>query len=102
MDSNQTTPPPPTQSPITPPRAPELPASPEKLLPTAHGGSWGAFIGIAIIIIVLIVGALYFWGAQLEKQDRIENAAVEENVKTEKSTRSDFDTDADGFEETAE
>lgn len=80
---------------------PKLPPQPEKLLPAASGGSWGAFFGIAIIIIVLVVGALYFWGAQLEKQDQIENAA-EENVNTEKSTLSGFDTDVDGFEETAE
>lgn len=28
--------------------------------------SWGAVIGVGIIIVMLLVGALYFWGAHLE------------------------------------
>lgn len=75
---------------------PKLPPQPEKLLPAASGGSWGAFFGIAIIIIVLVVGALYFWGAQLEKQERKESANAEE------STRSDLGNGLDGFEDITE
>ena len=93
MDPNQPSPIPP---PVTPPRAPELPTQPEKLLPAASGGSWGAFIGIVIIIIVLVVGALYFWGAQLEKQEELQNAGAEE------STSTDFDSALNDFEEITE
>ena len=71
---------PPTEpAPQTPPAPtiPALPKQPENLLPPAHGGSWGAFFGIVIIVIVLVIGALYFWGMQLEKQEAIENAGTE-------------------------
>lgn len=86
------TPPIPSQPPAPQPAAnlntPELPRAPEKLLPTAtsaaragltppparaehaggHKTSWGAALGIVIIILVLIVGALYFWGAKLVEE----------------------------------
>jgi len=81
---------PPTQpAPQTPvaPAIPALPKQPDKFLPNraiptgfsppAHGSSWGAFVGIVIIVIVLVVGALYFWGMQLEKQEAMENAEIE-------------------------
>ena len=98
MDPNQ---PSPVTAPVTPARAPELPRQPEKLLPAAHGGdSWGAFIGIVIIIIVLVVGALYFWGAQLEKQEALPNAGAEEANK--QPSPSDFVEELGGFEEIAE
>ena len=106
MDQNQLSPTPPieprtyTPAAQTPP-APAIPALPkqaDKFLPPAHGGSWGAFFGIVIIVIVLVVGALYFWGMQLEKQEVIENAGTEE-VSSEQSTLSDFDTGLNGFDE---
>ena len=64
-----------TPSPVVPPVAPVLPTGPEKLLtpqssptpPQKH--SWGALIGIIIILLVLVVGALYFWGAKLAKEE---------------------------------
>lgn len=86
MDPNQTTPIPPTQPPATPPPIRELPKQPEKLLSAAHGGSWGAILGIVIIIIVLVVGALYFWGAQLEKQEALQNTEEGQDF-------SDFDSE---------
>lgn len=49
---------------------PELPKAPGKLLSApAHHTSWGALAGILIILIVLIIGGLYFWGAELSKED---------------------------------
>lgn len=58
---------------------PELPHMPEKLLestPTRaeyagghKSGSWGAAIGIVIILLVLVIGALYFWGAKLAEEE---------------------------------
>jgi|GEM_PF-1134019 len=47
---------------------------PEKLLtppPPAHQQKtpWGEIIGIVIIIAILIVGALYVWGAKLAQED---------------------------------
>lgn len=101
MDS-PSTPPAPSQPPAPQPAAnfnmPELPHVPEKLLEPPHqtNGSWGAILGIVIIIIVLIVGALYFWGAQLEKQEGLQNA------DGEGQDFSDFDSELGGFEEIAE
>ncbi len=56
-------------TPPQPPATPELPKQPEKLLPAPHHTSWGAVLGIIIILLVLIVGALYFWGTELAEQD---------------------------------
>lgn len=35
---------------------------------TKSGNSFGALFGIIVIIVVLLLGALYFWGAQLSKE----------------------------------
>lgn len=77
MDFNQISrPSPSTQaaSAGTPASVPKFTPPAEKLLPSPNGNSWGALIGIIIVIIVLIVGVLYFWGAQLEKQEMREGA----------------------------
>lgn len=86
MDSTQQ-PSAPPQLPVTPKPEPALPKQPEKLLSSPNGNSWGAFIGIIIVVIVLIIGALYFWGAQLEKQDALKNAGslpLAEEIETGK------------------
>lgn len=41
---------------------------PEQELPHKEGGA-GALIGAAIVIILLALGALYFWGAKLDEAD---------------------------------
>lgn len=40
----------------------------------------GPVIGIAIIIVILIFGGLYYWGAKISKQDAIDN---QENLTAE-------------------
>ncbi|MDO8620204.1 MAG: hypothetical protein Q7R64_02545 [bacterium] len=66
MDPNQSSP----TTPITPVSPlTELPHGPEKLLPAPHKSSWGAWFGILIILIVLTIGALYFWGEKLTEED---------------------------------
>jgi hypothetical protein len=75
MDFPQQPSPAPTQPPAPQPAAnlnlPELPHAPEKLLTPPHekNGSWGALAGSIVIILVLIVGALYFWGAKLAEEE---------------------------------
>ena len=71
MELNQIQPP---SQPKTPPvssvpKTPEFPKGPEKLLMAPHHTSWGAALGIVIILILLVVGALYFWGAKLTRDD---------------------------------
>ena len=50
---------------------PTLPHTPEtdtdRMLPEGHPSGNGPVIGIIIIVILLIFGALYFWGAQLNR-----------------------------------
>ena len=74
MDPNHTYP----QTPVQPPvkqnvpesfSVPELPHGPEKLLPSPHRGSLGAAFGIVIILIIVVVGALYFWNYKLASED---------------------------------
>lgn len=88
MDSNQ-----PTSTPPTPPSAepqiaapmatPQLPHQSEKLLSAPPRTSWGALIGIIIILAVLIVSALYFWGAKLTERDTLlKNPGTETDVET--------------------
>ncbi len=88
MDPTHTptvTPTPPPAPAVIPsaPTAPELPKQPEHLLPPVQKGSWGAFVGIVIIVIVLVIGALYFWGVQLEKQENLQSAGTEGTPATE-------------------
>lgn len=41
----------------------------EKLLPPGHKEPIGPTVGIVIIVILMIVGALYFWGASMNRQN---------------------------------
>ena len=41
----------------------------EHLLPPAQKNSIGPIVGAVIIVALLILGALYFWGAHLNAQD---------------------------------
>ena len=56
-----------------------LPQSPipneneDRLLPPAQKSSAGPLIGIIIIIVLLVFGALYFWGAHLNSQSTSNN-----------------------------
>ena len=45
----------------------------DRLLPPAQKSSVGPIAGIIIIIVLLVVGALYFWGAHLNAQNDSEN-----------------------------
>ncbi|GEM_PF-2114230 len=45
----------------------------DHLLPPASKSPVGPIIGVIIIVALLIVGALYFWGAHLNAQNNPEN-----------------------------
>ena len=38
-------------------------------LPPGHKSGAGPVVGVIIIVIVLILGGLYFWGAQLNREE---------------------------------
>lgn len=43
---------------------------------SGHKSSAGPLIGTAIVVILLLLGALYFWGAQLNRQKTMEQLPV--------------------------
>jgi hypothetical protein len=43
--------------------------------------SWGAIVGIIIVVLVLIIGTLYFWGKELEEASQL--PPVDETVTGE-------------------
>ena len=51
-----------------PPQSPIPNENEDRLLPPGHKSGAGGLIGIIIIIVLLIFGALYFWGAHLNNQ----------------------------------
>lgn len=60
----------------------------ELQIPVKTGGSWGAVIGIAIIILVLIFGGLYFWGAKLSQSDQEKGVSPAAEEETPSNTSS--------------
>lgn len=51
-----------------PPVSPIPNENADRLLPPAHKSGAGALVGIVIILILLVVGAFYFWGSLLNAQ----------------------------------
>lgn len=52
--------------PPAPQRTPET--HPDHLLAAGHTSGSGPIIGVIVIVIMLILGGLYFWGAQLNRE----------------------------------
>lgn len=52
-----------------PPQSPIPNENEDRLLPAGHKSGVGPIVGIIIIIVLLILGALYFWGAHLNAQN---------------------------------
>lgn len=44
--------------------------------PRPSGGRVGPIVGAAIIVVLMIFGALYFWGSYLNQQDQQNNSAA--------------------------
>jgi hypothetical protein len=62
---------PPTPPPQTPDTQPHINAMPKEAQHSHRPkASVGPTIGIVIIVILLIFGALYFWGAKLNSEDQ--------------------------------
>ena len=47
-------------------RTPET--HPDHLLPAGHKSGTGPIIGVIVIVVMLVLGGLYFWGAQLNRE----------------------------------
>jgi uncharacterized protein HemX len=57
MDTN-------TQEQYTPEETAHMPSSPE----SPEKGSWGSTIGIILIVAVIVIGGLYFWGQKIDER----------------------------------
>jgi len=65
-----------SSTPTPPPREnPGVPTSAQQ-----HGRETGPVVGIIIIIIVLILGGLYVWGARLSKMDQIADTGSDQTA----------------------
>ena len=95
MEPQQYTPTPQTNTPVPPP-----PMMPSKSSPV------GSIIGAIIVIIILIFGGLYFWGAQLEKEqaqdDQLPFIPATQSNDTMQSDQSDQIADIDADVQTAD
>lgn len=58
------------------------PSSPLSPMPKKEGGM-GAIVGVIIIVIVLILGGLYFWGERLYKETPAQQAGEQGAADTE-------------------
>lgn len=64
--------------------ASSLPTPPKRLLTAPLRTSWGAFIGISILLAGLVIGALYFWGARLAERDAtLKDSTTSANTETQ-------------------
>lgn len=48
---------------------PMAPAQEDQMRPVSPKGGVGPLIGSIIVIVILVIGAIYFWGDMLNKQD---------------------------------
>jgi hypothetical protein len=60
----------------------QIPSPETQQSPAASGTSFGPIIGIGVIILALVVGALYFWGGAIAK-DEAELAPVSSSDEVE-------------------
>lgn len=67
-------------------------------MPEEHGNTVGPVVGTIVIVAVLVIGGLYYWGAQLNKQ-----SAVDESLTAEDITAAvDTSTEALGIQSTSD
>jgi uncharacterized protein HemX len=68
---------PPVQTPQTPPV--QTPQTPPVQTPEGDGGSVGPIVGSVIVIIIIIIGGLYFWGQKLSTDKTADEIRAEED-----------------------
>lgn len=66
----------------TPPSLPKMPSPSQELPAPTYRGSLGAAFGIVVILIIVIIGALYFWGAKLTEVPEVEHDMLDGTVMT--------------------
>lgn len=54
----------------------ETPTTLPEGTPSPKAQSWGALISIVVIVLMIIIGAFYSWGARIAEQRAYTNAAV--------------------------
>lgn len=61
----------------------------EVSMPPKKSQSVGPVIGISIIVLVLLVGGLYFWGEQAKKQERQETEQKAREIENAPDSKTD-------------
>lgn len=61
----------------------------EAPMPPKKPQSVGPVIGISIIVLVLLVGGLYFWGEQVKKQEREEAVQKAQEIESAPDNKTD-------------
>ncbi len=61
---------------------PKMPSPSEELPAPTYRGSLGAVFGIVVILIMVIIGALYFWGAKLTQVPEVQHGMTDGTVMT--------------------
>ncbi len=57
------------------PPAETPPAAPSQM-PSPKAQSWGAFISIVIIVLMIIIGAFYAWGKRISEDNNLPAAST--------------------------
>ncbi len=61
---------------------PKMPSPSQGLPAPTYRGSLGAAFGIVVILIIVIIGALYFWGAKLTEVSEVKHDMTDGTVMT--------------------
>ncbi len=62
---------------------PKMPSPSEELPAPSYHSSLGAAFGIVVILIIVIIGALYFWGARLTQVPKVADDMTDGTMMTE-------------------
>lgn len=86
---------------VVPPTPPQAPTQDQNTAPAPKSGGKGPMVGIAVIIILLIFGGLYFWGASLNSaqlnEDTIFDEAANNDIAAPSDEPAQIESDLDTF-----
>lgn len=70
---------------------------PQEMAPEPKSGGMGPLIGVVIVVVLIALGGLYFWGGQLNKEEAVEEAPAAE-IAAPSDEPAAIDTSLDEFD----